>query len=154
GRPMSELSRTPLDPAGLGADVQRALGSAQGKLMAARGLLPVALPRDFLSLLYQLSLDADEALQQAARSSAAALPDPVVRGGLSEPAPDPRVLDLFADLLASAPGATELVITNPSTADSTLARIAGRAGASEVDLIATNEARLLRAPEVIAAMYH
>ena len=149
-----ELVRTPLDPAGLGADVQRALASPQGRMMAARGLMPIARPRDFLSLLYQLALDGDERLRQAARASAGALPDPVVRGGLGDPSIDPRVLDLFADLLLGAPGATELIISNPATADETLARIAGRANASEVDLIATNEARLLRAPAVIAAMYH
>src|SRR5690606_33187740 len=151
---MPAVPHTPLDPATLGPDAQRALGSPQSRMMAARGLLPIARPRDLLSLLYQVALDPDEALRAAAAASAAALPDPVVRGGLADPDTDPRVLDFFADVLAGAAGATELVISNPSTADETLAAIAARASAAEVDRIATNEARLLRAPAVIAALYH
>lgn len=150
---MSNLARTPLDLSRLGADAQRALSSAQSKMMAARGLLPVARPRDLLALLYQLSLDPDERLQKAALGAAAALPDPVLRGGLGDPAIDPRVLDLFADLLAAAPSATELIVGNPSAADETLAAVAGRGSAAEVDLLATNETRLLGAPSIIAAMY-
>jgi hypothetical protein len=150
---MSGLMRTALDLGTLGADAQRALGAAQSKMMAARGLLPIARPRDLLSLLYQLWLEPDEKLQKTAAGSAAALPDPVVRGGLTDPAIDRRVLDLFADLLASSPEAIELIIANPAVADETVTVIAGRASAGEVDLIATNETRLLRAPAIIAAMY-
>ncbi len=150
---MSLLSRTPLDLAHLGPDAQKALASPQSKMMAARGLLPVARPRDLLALLYQLSLDPDDKLKVAALASAKALPDPVLRGGLSDPALDPRVLDLFAGLFTSAAAVTELVIGNPATADETMATIAGRGSAGEVDLIATNETRLLRAPAIIAAMY-
>lgn len=150
---MSTLSRTPLDPAHLGPDAQKALASPQSKMMAARGLMPVARPRDLLALLYQLSLDADDKLRSAAIDAAKAMPDPVLKGGLGDPAVDPRVLDLFADLMRAAPAATELVIANPATADETLTAIAGRGTAGEVDLIATNETRLLRAPAIIAAMY-
>ncbi|HEU5060016.1 MAG TPA: hypothetical protein VFU21_25970 [Kofleriaceae bacterium] len=150
---MSSLARTPLDPAQLAPDAQRALASPQSKMMAARGLVPVARPRDLLSLLYQLAIDADDKLRSAAVTSARGLPDPVVRGGLVDPGLDPRVLDLFADLLAAAPAAVERIIGNPSTADETMATIAGRGSAADVDLIATNEQRLLRAPAIIAAMY-
>ena len=150
---MSSLVRTPLDPSTLGADAQRALSAPQTRMMAARGLLPVARPRDLLSLLYQVALDPDDKLRQAALSSAAALPDPVVRGGLADPEIDGRVLDLFAEVLAGAPAAVELIITNAATPDETMAWIAARATASEIDLIATNESRLLRAPAIIAAMY-
>lgn len=151
---MSErLARTPLDPATLGGDAQRALAPGPGRMMAARGLMPVTRPRDLCSLLYQLSLDADERIRAAATGSARSLPDPVLRGGLGDPESDARVLDWFAELLSGAPGPTELVIQNPAAADSTLELIAARATAAEVDLIATNESRLLRAPGIIAAMY-
>lgn len=150
---MSSLVRTPLDPSTLGSDAQRALAAPQTRMMAARGLVPVARPRDLLALLYQVSLDPDEKLRQAAEASMAALPDPVVRGGLSDPEIDARVLDLFAHVLSAAPAAVELIIGNLAAADETIAWIAGRAGSSVVDLIATNEQRLLRAPAIIAAMY-
>jgi hypothetical protein len=150
---MTALARTPLDPARLGADAQKALASPQARAMAARGLVPVTRPRDLLALVYQLALDPDDKLRAAALASAKALPDPVLRGGLGDPATDPRVLDLFAELMAGAPGATELIIGNPATADETMAAIAARGSVAEVDLIATNESRLLRAPAIIAAMY-
>jgi hypothetical protein len=122
-------------------------------MMAARGLIPVSRPRDLLALLYQLAVDPDAKIAGAATGSARALPDPVLRGGLADAQIDPRVLDLFADLLTAAPAATELIIGNPATADETMAAIAGRGNAGEIDLIATNEQRLLRAPAIIAAMY-
>jgi hypothetical protein len=150
---MTALARTPLDPSHLGPDAQRALASPQSKMMAARGLVPVTRPRDLLAVLYQLSVDPDDKLRSAALGSAKALPDPVIRGGLADPQVDPRVLDLFADLMASAPAATELIIANPATADDTMATIAARGSAAVVDLIANNETRLLRAPAIIAAMY-
>lgn len=150
---MSALSRTPLDPASLGVDAQKALASPASRMMAARGLVPVARPRDLLALLYQLSLDPDPKVAAAAAGSARGLPDPVLRGGLADTAVDPRVLDLFADLMIAAPAAIELIIGNPATADETMAALAARGSAGEVDLIATNEQRLLRAPAIIAAMY-
>ena len=150
---MSSLARTPLDPQTLGPDAQRALSSPQAKMMAARGLVPVARPRDLLGLLYQLTVDNDVKLRQSAEQSARALPDAVLRGGLSDAQTDPRVLDLFADLFRADSGATELIIGNSNTASETIATIAGRCTASEVDRIATNEARLLAAPDIIASMY-
>jgi len=150
---MSALARTPLDLAYLGPDAQKALASPQSKMMAARGMVPVTRPRDLLALLYQLSVDPDPKIAASATGSAKALPDPVVRGGLADSHIDPRVLDLFADLFTGAAAATELIIGNPATADETMAAIAARGSAGEIDLIATNEQRLLRAPAIIAAMY-
>ena len=147
------LARTAIDPAALAVDAQRALAPGPGRMMAARGLMPVTRPRDLCALLYQLALDSDERIRTAATGSARGLPDPVLRGGLGDPDSDARVLDWFAELFAGAPGPTELVIQNPATADQTLELVAARASAAEVDLIATNESRLLRAPGIIAAMY-
>jgi len=150
---MTSLARTPLDHSVFAADAQKALASPQSKMMAARGLIPVARPRDLLAVLYQLSIDPDEKIAGAATASAKALPDPVLRGGLADHQLDARVLDLFAGLLTAAPAAREIIIGNPATADETMAAIAARGGAAEIDLIATNEQRLLRAPAIIAAMY-
>jgi len=150
---MISLARTPLEQSVFAADAQKALASPQSKMMAARGLIPVARPRDLLALLYQLSIDPDEKIAGAATGSARALPDPVLRGGLADSQLDARVLDLFAALLTAAPAARELIIGNPATADETMAAIAARGSAAEVDLIATNEQRLLRAPAIIGALY-
>ncbi|HWM86061.1 MAG TPA: hypothetical protein VNO33_09490 [Kofleriaceae bacterium] len=150
------LPRTPLETSKLGPDAQRALSSPASRMLAARGMVPVTRPRDLLALLYQLGFDADERLKEMALSSARALPDGVMRGGLSDPDSDPRVLDFFSWALAgasSAAPAIELILTNPATHDETVVPLAARGTQGQVDLIATNEERLLRCPAIIAAMY-
>lgn len=150
------VARTPLVPTSLGADAQRALASPATRMLAARGLVPVAVPRDLLGLIYQLGFDTDDRVKEAALNSARGLPETVLRGGLSDPAIDPRVLDFFSWALAGAAAASaaiQLVLLNPAIDDDTVVELAGRVSQAEVDLIATNEQRLLRRPAIIAAMY-
>jgi hypothetical protein len=146
------IQHTPLDAGQLSAAAQRALGPGPGRTMAARGLLPLP-PADQVAVLYQLSLDAESNLAQSARSTAAGMPEKLLAGTLAAPAVDARVLDFFAQLIADKPAVFDAIALNPSVADSTIATLAGRAGAREVDQIAQNEQRLLRHPEIIAAMY-
>jgi hypothetical protein len=146
------LDHTPLDPATLGPEAQRALGSPATRMMAARGLAPIPSPRDLLAVLYQLALDPDDKLRQAAEASAAGLPEAIVRGGLSDPAQDPRVLDRFARP-ALAEGLLELVVQNPATDPATVARLAASGSERLCDLIADNQARLLGSPDIISALY-
>ena len=143
---------SPLDPAQLSPAAQRALGPGPGRTMAARGLLPLA-PADQVAVLYQLALDGDAALAQSARVTATGLPEKLLAGALASPAVDPRVLDLFAQLIADKPAVFDAIALNPAVSDDTIATLAGRAGAREIDQIAQNEQRLLRHPEIIAAMY-
>ncbi len=149
---MTQLAHTALDPTLLSAAAQRALGPGPGRTMAARGMLPLPLG-DQVAVLYQLSLDADPAISAAARTTAQGLPEKLLAGTLTDPTLDPRVLDFFASFAADKAGVFEAVVLNPSIADETLAMLAARAGPREVDQIAQNEQRLLRHPEIIAAMY-
>jgi hypothetical protein len=121
-------------------------------MMAARGLLPLA-PADQVAVLYQLSLDAESNVAQSARATAVGLPEKLLAGTLAAPTIDPRVLDFFAQLIADKPAVFDAIALNPSVADATIATLASRAGSREVDQIAQNEQRLLRHPEIIAAMY-
>jgi hypothetical protein len=143
---------TPLEPSALTAAAQRALGPGPGRSMAARGLLPLA-PADQLAVLYQLALDPDANLANAARATAGGLPEKLLTGTLADTSLDPRVLDYFGTLVTDKPAAFEAVVLNPSTGDATIAKLAAKAGQKEVELIATNEQRLLRHPDIIAAMY-
>lgn len=147
------LAHTPLELAALGPEAQRALAPGPARMMAARGLAPLQRPRDLLSVLYQLGLDADPGIREAAQRTAGELPDRVLTGALEDPALDPRVIDRFAPDLLSRPALLQRVILNPATADATMADLAGAVDAAEVDLIAQNEERLLREPEIIAQMY-
>ena len=146
------IPHTPLDVARLSPAAQRALGPGPGRTMAARGLLPLA-PADQIAVLYQLSLDAESNLAQSARATAAGLPDKLLAGALAQPTTDPRILDFFAQLITDKPAVFDAIALNPAVADQTIATLAGRAGSREVDQIAQNEQRLLRHPEIIAAMY-
>lgn len=146
------LAHTPLDPAKLSAAAQRVLGPGPAKSMAARGMMPLG-SGDQVAVLYQLALDGDQAIAQAARTTAAGLPEKLLAGALADPSVDPRVLDFFALTALDKPTVFDAVVMNPSVADATIATLAGKCGSREVDLIATNEQRILRHPEIIAAMY-
>jgi hypothetical protein len=146
------IPHTPLDVNRLSAAAQRALGPGPGRMMAARGLLPLA-PADQIAVLYQLSLETESNVAQSARATAAGMPEKLLAGTLAAPSSDPRVLDFFAQLIAEKPSVFDAIAMNPSAADETIATLAGRGGSREVDLIAQNEQRLLRHPEIIAAMY-
>jgi hypothetical protein len=146
------IPHTPLDAFKLSAAAQRALGPGPGRTMAARGIMPLS-SGDQVAVLYQLALDADAGLAQAARATAAGLPEKLLAGALADPGVDPRVLDFFAGLAADRPPVFEAIVLNPSVADPTIAALASRGDSREVDLIAHNEQRVLRHPEIIAAMY-
>jgi hypothetical protein len=146
------MDHTPLDLAKLSPAAQNALGAAPGRMMASRGLVPLP-PGDQLAVLYQLSIDGDQALAQTARTTAMGLPDKLLSGALTDGALDPRVIDLFAQLVGDKAVAFAALVANPSIADSTVAYLAESAAADEIDRIAANEQRLLRYPEIIGAMY-
>jgi hypothetical protein len=144
--------RTPLELHRLSAAAQRALGPGPGRLMAARGMMPLP-SGDQVAVLYQLALDPDPTTALAAKATAAGLPERLLAGALADAAVDPRVLDFFAELVADKPAVLEAIALSAVAADATIAALAGKVGAREVDLIAQNEQRLLRHPEIIAAMY-
>ena len=147
------LPLSPLEPSQLSSEAQRALSTGPSRMMAARGMAPLSSPADLVSVLYQLSLDGETAVREAAVASSRELPLRVVRAALADTSLDPRVLDFFSRQLVGKADALEAVILNSRTADETIAWIASRGGAREVDIIAGNEQRLLRHPEIIAALY-
>jgi hypothetical protein len=146
------IQHTPLEADRLSPAAQRALGPGPGRMMAARGLMPLA-PADQVAVLYQLSLEGESNVALSARATAVGLPEKLLAGTLAAPTIDPRVLDFFAQLIADKPAVFDAIALNPTVADETIATLAGRAGSREVDQIAQNEQRLLRHPEIIAAMY-
>jgi hypothetical protein len=146
------LDRTPLDVATLSPAAQKALGPGPARMMASRGMAPLP-PADQITVLYQLAIDADQGLAVAARATALGLPDKLLAGALGDAKVDARVLDLFAELVGAKAVAFEAIAGNSAVADQTIARLVGNATARDVDRIAANEQRLLRHPEIIAAMY-
>lgn len=146
------LDLTPLDVATLSPAAQRALGPGPGRMMASKGMLPLP-PADQVAVLYQLSLDADASISGAAKATANSLPEKLLVGTLADTKLDPRVLHFFASMYAEKASVFDAIVLNTRIADQTIAVLAQKGGAREVDQIAQNEQALLRHPEIIAAMY-
>lgn len=134
--------------------VQRSVATtspAPVRVMAAKGLIPCA-PRDLLTAILVLSYDPDPTVSQTARNTAGTLPDKVLSAALRDedlPAP---VLAFFARVLAGNDTYLELIALNQSTADETIADIAGVASAGVVDVVAQNQLRLLRDERIVRGM--
>jgi hypothetical protein len=148
------LARTPVEADRLSEAAKKVLGG-QGplKMMAARGLAPLPRPADLATVIYQLSLDSDASVAAAATKTAGELPEKILGGALTDAALDARVLDFYAGKVLSKPALLEAILLNASTADETVRELAGQVGEREVDIIATNEQRLLRHPAIIGALY-
>ena len=144
------IDRTPL--AKLSPAAQKALGPGPARMMAARGMAPLA-PGDQASVLYELMIGADANLANTAKTTALGLPDRILATALGDASLDPRVLDLFGELVGDRPPIFEALVQNAAIADETIAALAARVGGREVERIATNEQRLLRHPQIISAMY-
>jgi hypothetical protein len=145
------LPRTPLD--NLSDGVKKVLGGPPpAKMMAARGMAPLK-PTELAITLYMLSLDGEEALKTAASETAGKLPEKVLAGALADPTLDPRILDFFAPKIVTKPALVEALLLNRATADETVAEITGKLGEKEIEIVATNDERLLRHPAIIGAMY-
>jgi hypothetical protein len=146
------LELTPLES--LAPSIEKVAGAsapAPLKMMAARGLAPLK-PFELLTALYQLVVTSEEALRAAALKSATDVREKMLAGGLAEPL-DPRVLDFFARRVWQKPKQIETILLNRATADETFRHLATLCGEVELEMIAKNEARLLRHPEIIAALY-
>ncbi len=146
------MEHSPLDQSQLSPAVQKALGPGPARMMAARGMAPLP-PADQVTVLYQLSLDADANLASSAKATASGLPEKILATALADGNLDPRVLDMFARLVGDKAAAFDAIILNAKVADTTIAALAASGGAREIDRIAANEQRLLRHPEIISAMY-
>ena len=146
------IEHTPLDTSTLSPAAQKALGPGPARMMAARGMAPLP-PADQLTVLYQLSIDADQTLANSAKATAIGLPEKLLVGALGIATLDARVIDLFARLVGDQSAVFDAIVGNAAVADHTIATMAEQGGAREVDRIAANETRLLRHPQIISAMY-
>lgn len=148
------LDHTPLADHELSPAALEAMAQPARKMMAARGLSPLPDPRDLVSVLYQLARDGDAAIHEAARKSAAELPDKILGAALADPRLPARVIDYFADKITLSTALVAPAIANPCIADETVAALAAQGSAKVAELCAENETRLLRYPAIVAALYN
>jgi len=121
------------------------------KGMAARGLAPLQ-PKDLASVLAFLAYDPNEALAKGARKTLSGLPERMLEGVLKERV-HASVLHVLARELGGTARWAELLLLNPHTEDETVLLITPKCEERQLEIIAQNETRLLRAPRIIEALY-
>jgi hypothetical protein len=115
---------------------------------AARGALP--LPRAVLTRLYlHLRNDADENVRSDALSSLSQLTPEVLLEVLSDPGCDQLVLEHFAPMAARDERLAEKVAFHAQANGKTLGILASEGNASVLDLVLTNQERLLATPGLV-----
>jgi len=122
----------------------------EARLMAARGALPLP-PIDLASVLFALLHDPDPEVKELAGASLAGLPDGLCSAVLSGET-HPALLSYLARVFAENEERLELIALNPHTDDPTVAFLAGRPCKRVVEIVANNQKRLLRAPEIVDAL--
>jgi hypothetical protein len=121
------------------------------RTMAARGLVPLRGP-ELVTVLAQLCADAEPAVASAAASTLESLPENVLASSVEGPL-HPSVLDALAVRFTTIE-LRERIAGNAATDDGTVAWLAREADERLGERIAANEARLLRAPAIIGALYN
>ena len=115
---------------------------------AARGALP--LPRAVLTRLYlHLRRDTDEAVRNDAETSLGSLTPEQIVEVVSDPACDAVVLEHFAGAAARDETLAEKVTFHPNANAATLTTLAGAGNATVLDLVLTNQERLLTTPGLV-----
>jgi hypothetical protein len=122
----------------------------EARLMAARGALPLP-PIDLTSVLFALLHDPDAEVKELASESLAGLPDGVCSAVLSGDT-HPAVLSYLARIFEQNEERLELLALNAVTDDSTIAFLASRPFRRVVEIVANNQERMLRAPEIVDAL--
>jgi len=141
---------TPMNPV-----VQAILnGSApqQAKLAAASGLLPLA-QSDLLEVLVALRLSEDAALAEAAKATLDSQTSDDLLTAAKGAETSTAVLDYVAESSGGDHHIHEAVVLNKNTSDKAIAGLASSTpDASILELIAINQQRLVRFPEIIDAI--
>jgi hypothetical protein len=120
----------------------------QVRSAAARGALPV--PRVILTRLHlHLLEDAEEQVRIDAQSSLAALDGEELKEVLIDPGCAPEVLHHFADKAVKDEALAEAIVFHPSVPDRAMFVFAGKGNATIIDLVLTNQQRLLKTPKLL-----
>ncbi len=128
-------------------------GTAPQKVRAAiaRGTLPLP-PALLLESLEILADDPDAAIEADAASSLERLPASVVRAVVSAPSASPGLLERLACRYAGREDVALDLARNAAASDATVARLAAGPFPAVLEVIGRNQARLERAPEIVAAL--
>ncbi len=118
--------------------------------MAAGGALPLP-PIELATALFALAHDPDQEVKNRARESLENLPDNIcttVLGGETHPA----LLGYLAHTFKDQAERIESIALNPATDDRTFAFLASLPHKRVIDIVANNQQRMLRSPEIVDAL--
>jgi hypothetical protein len=121
------------------------------RLSAARGSLPLP-GTDLVEIQVRLLADANPPVAAAARESLGRIGHDVLPGILRDPRCAPEVLDHFSSTSALTEECLAIVIAHPAVADATLVDLATTSDAVSLNLIVTNETRVVTHPPLLAAL--
>ncbi|OQX67825.1 MAG: hypothetical protein B6A08_13255 [Sorangiineae bacterium NIC37A_2] len=145
---------TAIDVSALGPGAQRVLSAEAPppmKMLAARGIVPGAAPPDLLAILVVLS-EGDSDVARTAQGTLRALPKPLLEGALSGEL-QAGVLFELAAIFATDTEVLPRLLRMKALDSPTLLRLCQSASEASGEIIATNEALILRYPEAIEVLY-
>jgi hypothetical protein len=122
----------------------------EARLMAARGALPLP-PDKIAGVLFALTFDGDPEVKERATQSLDALPDHVLAAALGA-AVHPALLAWFAQRHRENERHVEKLALNSATSDETICFVASLPYPSVIEIVAHNQVRLLRCPEILEAL--
>ena len=150
---LESLKNTPLPLESFPPMAQKALQPETPKpmkMMAANGALP--LPPDTLILLwYQLSFESDPEIRGAVTETVRTFDEAIMVDLASRDLPE-SVIDWLSKT-STENAVLEKIILNPKTNDATIMDLAAVTTRDLVDLIAANQTRIMRAPDIIDKIY-
>jgi hypothetical protein len=118
--------------------------------LAASGALPLE-PIELATVLFVLANDADAQVKDTARASLERLPDGIAKtvlGGSAHPA----VLSFLAHVYKDSAERMEALALNANADDDTAAFLATLPHRRVIEIVANNQTRLLRAPQIVEAL--
>jgi hypothetical protein len=125
---------------------------AQARVMAARGLLPLA-AEDLLEALVALRADPEAEIAQTAEGTLGEQTPDVLLGAAQSAEASPRVLAYLARRADAGREVHEAVVLNERTPAEAVADLAAATGeGSLLELISINQQRMIRAPAIIEAV--
>jgi hypothetical protein len=145
----------PIDPATLPGPAQKIISPEAPqklRLMAAKGVVPGLRPDALLSVMVLLSLGADSAVAKEAKTTLAALPEPLLKGALDADLPE-AVLFAIAEGYGERDDVIERVLTKPRLPIEAVEHLARNGSELVTELVATNEERMLAHPQLIELIY-
>lgn len=121
-------------------------------MLAARGIVPGCSPPDLLAVLVALGQAEEAEVARTAQATIRSLPKPLLEGALSGELQGAVLLELSTTLGTDLEILPRLLRMKALTSE-TLLRLCQAASEAAGEIIATNEALILRFPEVIEVLY-